>query len=721
MISKLKKRLIDSPEWIIFIGVFLVYWLVNKSYTGPAYLTDEIGYLANAALISGHVIDGANSWHAGYSFFLAPLFIIFSEPSHLWQAAMVLNAFLWAVSFLLLAWILKKLLTDLSMRQLVIALLISAVYPAWITMSGYIFATTAFVFVYLLSILSLLYWKPDKYWTIIPHCLLVGYLYWIHPLGLAVAIASFIVVGFVCIKARNYVPALFNLVLIVVLIITYNEFIDRWLVMLATPEGYSPLSQHYPDSERFISRLLNYEFWVQLIAKTIGHISYLIVSSFGLILFGFIGTINKSFQLFYKSKWYIDSGSNPAKQSIPSFLALSLMGVLAMSVIFASGSESRVDHWIYGRYIEMVVLPLLALGYLSLWKKKWLYGAALFVFISGLILHQVADMSADNNLINTIVFWPQFLIREKNFLYWMSIGAITLFLLTRSCNYSNLGNKLIVTFIAVCFLASAANSSIFHHHMISLHGKPSTFVDIIRKSYPPGTFIGFNPEGMEGLHIFQVQRYHLHLFYLYDYNFRRMSTEEWLNNCNGPYFSYNLNGLYEQEDVSLIGKDVHSNIYLLTKGDKLDNEILDISKSAEDIYPASGWSINYMLNFEGSQLGELPGPEGYYKDGSIYSTGAGGFVLIDPGKRLGPGKYDFLLRGDAIISNSSRVEILSGEKKHAKFDIKGNPGSDKEIIASGSLLLDEPVFSLEVRVYGGTEDHIRIDGYEIEYVSNYAE
>ncbi len=727
MIEQFKSRLQNSPEWIISICIFFVYWFVNRLYTGPAMLWDEIGYLTNAALISGHIIDGANSWHAGYSFFLAPLFIIFSEPTQVWQAVMVLNAFLWAVSFLLLAQIIRKLIPGVNKKQLVAALLISAIYPTWITMSGYALATTAFVFVYLLTILSLLYWKPDRLWTIIPHCLLVGYLYWIHPVGLAVMISSFIVVGLVSIRTNKHVPALVNFVFIIILVITYNEIVDKWLIAIATPEGYDPFFVHYPDSERIIGKMFNYQFWLHLVAKSFGQISYLIISSFGLIMVGFIASVNKSLRLIQNSNRNDDEGINFVNHSVFLYMILSLLGVLAMGVILFSGTASGVHHWIYGRYVEMVVLPLLALGCVSFWRKSWLFGAAIFIFITGVLLNQVADLSAGNHIYHTVAFWPQYLIHESNYIFWMTAGALALILAGRVWNDSRVGNVLVILLLVVLFVSSSYSSSKFHHSILagykipytfSGYSKPSNLVNMIRENYPPGTCIGFNSDKLGTLDNYQRERYHLKLFYLYDYDYRRMSPEEWLNDCNGPYFSYHLGELYNHDDVNLVGQEMFSGIYLLNKDDGSIFNRPELLNSFNEIYTANEWSVNYEIRFEGNQLTKLPREVGYPKEGSIYSTGEEGFLLLGPHLKIGSGKYKFILSGDISRVKDSWVKVLSEGKEYAKFNVNNNPVSNNGIIASGAFLLDEPVHNLEIRVYVGSEDNIRIDGYEIEYVSN---
>ena len=40
-------------------GSPLAFWQQNRALSGPVFLADEIGYLANATFLSGHLMDGA--------------------------------------------------------------------------------------------------------------------------------------------------------------------------------------------------------------------------------------------------------------------------------------------------------------------------------------------------------------------------------------------------------------------------------------------------------------------------------------------------------------------------------------------------------------------------------------------------------------------------------------------------------------------------------------
>lgn len=351
--------------------------------------------------------------------------------------------------------------------------------------------------------------------------------------------------------------------------------------MLATPENATPLYRHYPDSENIIRGVFAFDFWLEAVTKAAGQISYLIISSFGFILFGFISSVKKSLQLKSDNK-----GSALITNSLYLYLALSLMGVIATGVMYFSlGNSTRIDQWIYGRYAEMVVLPLLALGYLSFWNKKVLLIAAVFTIAAGLLLNQIVDLEIINLSINISAFWPQNMILVNNYFYWMSAGAMIMAFLGLIRYHSKWGNKSGVAIVVMVFILSTVIQGLNHNYRISAYGTPSEFVEVIRDNYPPGTCVGVGPKEIG--HIrgdLQTQRYNLHLFHLYDYKYRRMAPEEWLNSCNGPYLTFDLDEIAdEQAAARLVDLELNYSFHMLIKNDEADINIPDSTNSVRFI------------------------------------------------------------------------------------------------------------------------------------------
>ena len=274
-------RLKDLPFWLVILGAPFIYWLHNRVYTGPAFLSDEIGYLANAAVLAGHQIDGASNFHAGYSLLLTPLFSVFSQPSVVWQGILVINTALWASSFFILHRLLLILFPGSSYTERFLALVFSVFYPSWLTMAGYAFASSAIVFVFMCSLYTLSRWRTDQILSIVPHSLCVGFLYWVHPTGLGAVGASLALITILVWRSRNFRQLAVHIFILLAMIIFYHLGLERWLFTSMTPQGYSPLLQDADLRARF-AEMVRIAWWVRCVMNIFGQFSYLIVGTLGL-------------------------------------------------------------------------------------------------------------------------------------------------------------------------------------------------------------------------------------------------------------------------------------------------------------------------------------------------------------------------------------------------------------------------------------------------------
>lgn len=561
MINTFHKKAFPPLLSLFIGGVFLLVSL--SSYSGPTYLLDEIGYLDNAAFIAGNRLDGASSYHMGYSVFLTPAFLIFSDPLSVWKGALVINAILWAGSFYLLNIFLQKISANVSLKKRLLVILVCAFYPAWMTMSGYAFPTPAFVFVYMLTIIFLLKWNQNRSWSIIPHSLSVGFLFWIHPTGVVVAISSIIAVGLIGFKKKTYASMIINLLIISVLILVYKKRIQPLFINSMTPEGYKP-RLHYPSIFVFIKNFIDFSFLInQFVFKFIGRIAYLIVGSFSIAFFGFADTVKKVYKDLKKQK----SRLLIKRMTVFVYTSLSLLGTV---VIIGRGDGRRIDYWIYGRYVEPVLLPILASGFLSLWrptywKSKYLVFLSGLVLTSGISLEIIAIRIAFNNLINIPAFWPLIIAnRGSFFLDWMTIGALGILILylIRKVNL-----HLIFPFLMIIWIASSIIiQRNWHRNMFANYSAPSSIVGMIRSNFPKGSCIGFDPKVPNSP--YHKERYNLYSFYFFDYRYRRMTPKEWKNQCDGPLLTFNPEVFKNDADVNIVTREVKSNLFIVVKNNK---------------------------------------------------------------------------------------------------------------------------------------------------------
>ena len=582
-------------------------------------------------------------------------------------------------------------------------------------MSGYVFSTSFFVFIYLIVSYSLYRIDIDHIRTVIPHSIAAGFLYWVHPTGLAVIIASIIVMAIANYKARKIIPVVIHITLMTGMLALYEFVIHSHLYQVATPNGYSYIGQ-YPSYLYVLSKMPRLDFLSELPVRMIGQLSYLGVASFGLIHFGIFGALNI---VTGRSQTYDRCMFFPSERlsRISLFLLLSLFMVIAMgSAVFVAYDCNGVQYWIYGRYAEAVVLPILALGISFHYKLRWIIFSAIFVMISGLLLAYVAHPTLGTNFINTISFWPQYIFNNSNYILWMIIGGAGILIFGFIYRMGWVGRVIAIgIFVAVASI-SIFESANFHKHILTEYSKPSSFVDVIRRKYPPGTCIGFDVSTMAGRSLYYRERYKLLLFYLYDYDYRRIRVDEWMATCDGGLlFTYSLDHVQHEPNVILLGREKRSMLYLIAKKSSVSPSPKWFA-GTEDVQQAHGWNVLYDLHYADESLGKLPRQVGYFNGDYVRSDGRGGFLLYGPYVYIDAGNYCLVIEGNASSTSTAWVDVVSnkGTIQHAKFPLSEKLSDAKDILVLEQITLKAPVHDLEVRVHVGTVDEVQIEGYKLE-------
>lgn len=702
------------PVWTIAAAVFCLFWLVSSRYTGPAYLSDEIGYLGHAALLAGYVIDGASSWHAGYSLLLAPLFRVFSEPGQIWQAVMALNAAMWAASFLMLMHMVARFFPDHTTSRRILAVAVAAAYPTWLTMSGYAFPTTAIVLVFMISVITAVNVNLQHPWSVIPHSLAVGFLYWVHPTGLAVAAASTLTLAIVTFRKTQFVSLSVHIALVTILIVVYSQGLHPWLLDVGTAPGF-PSNEHYQSYASVLPHFARPEFWFRTAVAALGQLSYLTIGSFGLAVFGFVQFVRLAREHLQGTSSK-DVRGDGAIGYTSLFVLLSIVGVIFMGSAGFSASDStpRVDQWIYGRYDEGVLLPFLAIGFLADSRRRWLPLLAGGLLACGALLAVTTAPVKTSNLVTTISFWPQYLVEAPNYLLWMAVGALGVFVFQVARQEGRVGKTVALSLLIGACVLSDLNGQLHHDYKLEMN-EPTGFVGIVRESFEPGSCVGFNPEMSADAVLFQRQRFQLHLFYLYDYAYQRMYVGDWLKTCDGPLLTYDVDELRDIPGVVLLGQEVRSGLYVVAK-DRDEGFLIPTEALTErTFYRADGWSLRQDLYCYGQSLTRLPSQVGSFRDSTVVSTGRAGFLVYGPNVAMSAGEYRLVVSGSAPVVASAFVDVVSGvgNEQHARSALSATTGDATGVLASGHVFLDRDVVDLEVRVYVGSDDAVRLTGYEL--------
>lgn len=691
---------------LLLVLIFVGYSLCGAVSQGPAYLKDEIGYLVNAAFISGHAIDGASSYHSGYSIFLSPLFLIFDDPTQIWHGVMLLNACAWVLTFHTLFKIVDKLIPGLNQWNSVGALALVAMYPGWTAMAGYAFSQSFFVLVYVLSLNSLLNQRSETVSSALTHSFLVGFLYWIHPIGLAVAVASIVAVGIDAIKKTAYGKLTFHIFVVLCLVLSYQFVVQPWMLSAMTPPGYAPLT-HYPSPAGLLHRIGSLAFWRDLSLVVFGQISYLLAATFGLAAFGCWDLANRA---------GIGSGNASAMQrygalmqrSSPCiYMLLSLAGVVAMgALLFASSGENSVDIWIYGRYAEGVLIPLLALGAVSMWQRKVLLMTVPFVIMTGLLLQTYAVVFPFNNLVNIPGLWARVIYPDVSYAVWFLISAIGMLLVTV------IKRPAAAIGIAVLFALCSLQQFRWHQNIFNGYSKPSGFVEFIKINYSNATCVGFDYDSIENLDLYSKERFDVYKYYLFNRGYRRFSVEDWHSSCNGPLLTYDSTVFGRYGGLKLAGREEQSKLMLVVK-DEGQNFVIPKYRSDRS---TTDWLLNSGAKVFATDALELANfsQVGTTNAGMIRSTGRSGYLIYGPYRRIGPGRYRAVMNMTISRAENVTVEVVGkqGNKIYHQHTIKNTQLlSDKPF--NFVFTLDEWVADFELRIFVTANDDLAISGYQI--------
>ena len=541
--------IIRKPFWAYLFGltIFLIFFAFSLQYKSPAYLSDEIGYLSKAAAIAGYVTDMANQWHAGYSLILAPLFLIFSDPFTIWRGVLFLNAVMCGLSFIVLYYVLINIFPQKNDAQILGAMTICAFYPAFITMSGYAFASSAFSFFFMLVLWTLpkCWGERNLSWCFL-NAILVGYLFWIHPTAYGV-IAAYIILSLL--YRQNWGSFILKLVTICSMVFLYRFLFHPWLNSVMTL-GVIGAVEYLPVRE-VIFRFLDVTYITILIFYIFGQYVYFTVATLGMFnsfLIDFFHNAKNNYQHIV---------SNKDKFFIPGFIILSFLFIIVIGamvlITYAPSRYNALFAWLlHGRYPEHIFLPLLGILLLSD-SNKFKFFSPIVVLLSGyLYWAPFLKIVPYFNPVNLMAYWPAVLFNEN---FYAATLVSTLVVLSACYMKKRFMYVVLIALYVVCIL----HQRNAHLDGIENHSRPSTFVSYIRETFPRGSVVAFD---LNSRSLDRMNRYQLYSFFLYDYNYRTMTYEEWSATNDGVFLTFSP---YGHSDESFVIASHPLGLYMIVK------------------------------------------------------------------------------------------------------------------------------------------------------------
>lgn len=367
--------------WLVGVSSLLlvaIHTYVALSRDRPLIFADEAGYLGNARFLAGGLpikMFKAGAYYPGYSLLLIPIYWLGLSPEHTYQAALVLNGLLLGTAYLsLIAWT-RWLLGDESKYSYCIAFAAS-LYPTFLVQPGFAMSESAAIAVATsLPLLCYRFIASRRLSNGLAFALLTVFLHAIHPRFAGTVAAAALVTA---------VAALFRAV-------SVRSALLTWSVLGAGVFGTRALTAYISSvngggtsksAERMANTMTRMDGIWAILLEAFGQFWYLGVATAGLVVVGLVALVklllapNNSGPRWASARWLA-----------LAFTLLSTAVAFGVSSAFLSNPR-RVDHFIYGRYNECVLAPILATGLWALVRagKSWRAHAQNFGIVAACLL-----------------------------------------------------------------------------------------------------------------------------------------------------------------------------------------------------------------------------------------------------------------------------------------------------------------------------------------------
>jgi len=394
--KNIKEIMFSDKERIILLCLTLLLLIINIRHVGSieifTVLDDEFGYWGNAAYLAGLDWSGVVSeipyYSYGYSILLVPLFFIFENPMHMYKAAIFLNGIMLSASFLLCYDIAGKLAKGIDKRIFMGVAFLISMYPAYIAYSSFAWSECLLIF----NVWLLTWCFTDLNGTSSNYKFgLVGffsmYSYIVHQRALGVLLASIIVIVAMKLLGKINLKQVILVAIPIIILGFIHVYLKDNIQTHLWLNSTGHMTNDYLDQASKISQILSVDGLLGLTKTFLGHIFYIGAASYLIGYFGLVELLRKSGRALITTirNRKIDMLGCDRYFSLYTFLLIAVIFSLSINIVFMI-NPSRMDHIVYGRYIDMIMGPLVLLGFVALMDKKADWNKAFVIISIGFIL-----------------------------------------------------------------------------------------------------------------------------------------------------------------------------------------------------------------------------------------------------------------------------------------------------------------------------------------------
>lgn len=384
-------------EKIALFGCILAVFCIQVLHCGklkvPVVFDDEFGYLANAAFFAGFdwsgIVSGVPYYSYGYSILLAPLFRLFREPTHIYQAVVIVNGILAAGSFWLCYSVAKKLARDRSVYVLLGVSFLVAMYPANLVYVNLAMSETLLIFLawaLIRCVISIMDTRSSYPFALFG--LLLMYMYMVHQRTVGVVVVGVLLIGVLKATGKISWKQVWTFSFALLLLFGIHWQLKEYLQSHLWQGSTRIVRNDYESQLRKLNIFLSWEGIRDILKMSVGQIFYIGVAT---CLMGYVALYECVCSIVRcVGRRNLEQEEEYNTVYVSAFLLLSVMAILIIGSVFLSPPH-RVDHLLYGRYLEMCMGPLLLIGILrctsaDTMSRKEIGGILLlFVMAAGLV------------------------------------------------------------------------------------------------------------------------------------------------------------------------------------------------------------------------------------------------------------------------------------------------------------------------------------------------
>lgn len=404
--------------WIL-IGIALicmVYAYPVLHFDSITVINDEFGYWGIAAFLSGNLWEDLLSitpyYSYGYSLLIAPLYLLKLAPAVIYKVALLENVLFIVLGFLISISLSNKFCVKCDFKIRWLICLVTCFYTNNIIQAQIAWTETILYFLFwLLSYILVLNLEKTTYLNMGSGIIVAIYMYCVHQRTIGIVlIYILLLIGNLIIREKEYKKVVVSLILLVTLFLLVGKLKGYIIQSLFTNAELVAMNNMQGQTSKINNILTTSSGMIKFIQSMLGKFYYISVASFYLIPIALCFCIKKI--SIYLKQLIIEKSNKNAINIYYLFVFLSFLSVFAITSILMYVNYGRLDLLIYGRYMEIVVGPLLCIGLYMIAEEKDIVKYIFIVMVSVLLCAVVvnyglidAKSTAFNSICATVLYY----------------------------------------------------------------------------------------------------------------------------------------------------------------------------------------------------------------------------------------------------------------------------------------------------------------------------